>query len=183
MKTSIVITFMTLFFFSTGASAQTLSNKISPQEKSDLLLRAVKEKLDWLANPENHMAAVSENNKALHRIDVAEKYLLKPADQGSFRLMERIAYNPDKGLRSFVYVQSEEMKNETSSDKAFSRPAPVNSWTGYMLFNNGCFYHGTLEINEEEGLELFYLDSGNNGYLSVGFEDFCLDDEVFAGLC
>lgn len=59
------------------------------------------------------------------------------------------------------------------------------SYGGYQLGNDGCYHHGTFYWSGNMMNAIFVSDNGcnNSGECSVGFEDYCMDDNEFSGLC
>ncbi|MDI9312197.1 MAG: hypothetical protein QM535_18425 [Limnohabitans sp.] len=59
------------------------------------------------------------------------------------------------------------------------------SYGGYLLFNDGCFHHGTFIWSGSPSNYVFVPDNGcnNDNSCSVGFEDFCMGEEEFSTFC
>ena len=189
MKTWIGIAMACLIFSCKKEPLRTEKPALSSLEKSSMLRQAVDERRNWLATHSTYQRDalnVKEQEKVLLRIKTAENNLLIESDRPIFPLQEIIAYDKEGDTWSFGYIQAKEEDGVRSSNGAFGRTLPgMTIYAGYMLFNDGCFHHGTFYVSPTTGYTVFWPDNGynNNGSGSTGFEDFCLDDETLSGLC
>lgn len=189
MKTMIGIALACLLFSCSKENLQPIKQVLTKDQRTKMLQNAV-HSIRLKTQPGNLSQReglnIDDREKMDWRISIAEKYLLSDQEQGNFKLQEIIAIDESSDLLSFGYIQADEAEDISSSDGAFRRPEPrVLIFDGYMLCNDGCFHHGTFYITQSTGFTVFLPDNGtnNNGSGSTGFEDFCLDDEVFVGLC
>lgn len=72
-----------------------------------------------------------------------------------------------------------------SNGKVMIQKLDWGAYGGYQLGNDGCYHHGTFFWSGDITNTVFVSDNGcnNSGECSTGFEDFCMDDEEFSGLC
>jgi len=107
-----------------------------------------------------------------NRIGIATLKLLSNAN--SSKLKESIATDKASGLKSFVYI-------EVNSDNIAAR-GTAGITKGWMLYNDGCFHHGTL-FTADNGDSLFVADGNPYGDNVVGNEPKCMTYDEFEAFC
>lgn len=128
--------------------------------------------------------------KSEYRKLIAEKYLLTLEDMNRgmhlHEIISVIGENKDEGFYGFVMLNETETEIESTNGAFKSAPYPIGNYTGYLLFNDGCFHHGTFYYSPSAGGYFFMEDpifDSSQGH-SPGFPHLiCLSDEEFEGMC
>ena len=126
-------------------------------------------------------AALNTSNP--NRLLKAEKILLANSIYAGYYLQEVIATNQKTGLKSFGYIM---LKKESSNSqfRVESEVAPGwGTFTGFLLYNDGCFYHGTFYWSGDESNHIFIPDNNPYGDNYVGNEPICMSDDEFESFC
>jgi hypothetical protein len=136
------------------------NNDVMPQSltsKRDLAIAAAVEKLDPT------------------RVNKVTQFLFhEKHNPASPLLKEFIAINKVTGKKSLAYA----VMNETTKETSSARTACGSISGGWILSNDGCWYHGTLIVGCN-GVSIFVVDA--NPYLDdyIGNEPHCMGDDEF----
>lgn len=117
-------------------------------------------------------AALGTSNP--NRLVIAERILLAAPTPAGYSLKEVIATNKETGFRSFGYIVVK--KDGTPSTEMAD---PYGTYTGWMLFSDGCYYHGTFIWSGDPSNYVFVGDSSPNTDNYIGNEPRCMSDDDF----
>ena len=112
-------------------------------------------------------AAFGTNNAK--RIEMAKKIFLSPNSTAEIR--EIVVKSKGTGKNSFAYIISDDKYIQNNNVSSMAQPCGSMEG-GWILHNDGCFYHGTL-VTGCDGSTLFIEDPSpyTDGY--IGNEPKC----------
>lgn len=119
------------------------------------------------------IAAAVEKQDPNRVVNVTQFLLGRKHDPASPLLKEVIAVNSVTGKKSLAYAVVDEIKENTSS-----REACGSISGGWLLANDGCWYHGTLIVGCN-GISMFIVDANPYGDNYIGNEPHCMGDDEF----
>lgn len=142
-------------------------SKQNPKEKQPLTLELRQQKIN---------AALNTSNP--NRMAIAEKILLASPTPSGYYLKEVVATNKETGLKSLGYIV---LKREDSKDQTRGGMVALDwgTYTGWMLYNNGCWYHGTFWWSGDPGNYVFSPDMNPYADNYIGNEPRCMSDAEF----
>jgi hypothetical protein len=155
MKTSII--FLAIIFFAFACSENNDTTPQTPAAKRELAIAT----------------AVAKQDPT--RIIKVTKFLFQQDHNAAHPLLKEIvAIDQSTGKKSLAYIVTNEPAKETSSGR--TECGSISG--GWMLMNNGCWYHGTL-FTGCNGDSIFVMDQ--NPYIDnyIGNEPKCMSDSEF----
>jgi len=118
--------------------------------------------------------AAALNTSNPNRLLIAEKILLAAPTPAGYYLKEVIATNKETGFKSFGYML---VKKEGSPSTEMADP--WGTYSGWMLFSDGCYYHGTFVWVGNTSNYVFSPDSSPITDNYIGNEPRCMSDDDF----
>lgn len=117
-----------------------------------------------------------------NRKEFAVSYLLSEEERRTLTLHEVIgtAESNEESSIGFIKIPIEDQ------ELAENEPEAYFSWgifTGWMLFNNGCWMHGTFYWTGSPSNYLFVMDMNPYTDNHIGNEPRCMSDSEFDSFC
>jgi hypothetical protein len=107
------------------------------------------------------------------RLAIAGKVL--PSTPAGYELKEVVATSKETGFKSFGYM----LVKKAGAPSTEQANPDWGTYTGYMLYSDGCYYHGTFIWSGDPSNYVFTADPNPNTDNYIGNEPKCMGDDDF----